>query len=56
MDVDSAPFISSSLSVSIRVKVYWAFDLYREDYSRDYVREFVLTETGVDMLYLPTKI
>ena len=30
-------------------KAYWAFDAHREDYNRDYVRDAVLTETGVDV-------
>ena len=33
-------------------KVYWAFDLHREDYNRDHVREIVLAETGVDVAKL----
>ena len=35
--------------IQLSRKVYWAYDAHREDYDRDYVRDAVLAETGVDV-------
>ena len=38
-------------------KVYWAFDLQRADFNKDFIRDFVLKETGVDVAayYAPSE-
>ena len=38
--------------IGLARKVYWAFDLHREEYNRDHVRDAVLAETGVDIFML----
>ena len=35
--------------IQLARKVYWGFDLQRAEFNRDYVRDFVLAEAGVDL-------